>query len=89
MLIIRIVLENLSIIPGRTKKVTGSQGRLSTPLRFAQKDTESCVQKAESVLKELKRFARGDFLRIKMRLLKTNSLKMQFDVIVRGWFENR
>jgi hypothetical protein len=30
----------------------------------------------------LKRFARRDFLRMKMRLLKTNGLKTQFRVIV-------
>jgi hypothetical protein len=41
------------------------------------------------ILKELKRLSGGDFLRMKMRLLKTNGLKKHFAVIVRGWVENR
>jgi hypothetical protein len=35
----------------------------------------------------LKRFAGGHFLGMEMGLLKTNSLKKHFAVIVRGWVE--
>jgi hypothetical protein len=40
---------------------------------------------AEAILKELKRFAGSHFLGMEMGLLKTNSLKKHFAVIVRGW----